>query len=123
MNIAELKEAAEAIIMAAFTDVESLRTMCKDDVVARHVFGTEFKGIDTLVSLMKPFPSGARVIIDDCFAENDRVAARFKVFFSSGGYKKVRNEIAILRFENGKMAEIWGAYDRLYERMQKEAIE
>jgi hypothetical protein len=119
MDIGELKEIAKIIIDKSFTDAGSLPELCAKDVVARHTFGTEFKGIDTLVSLMKNFPSNARVIVDDCFGEGDSVAVRFRVFFSLGGYEKVRYEIAILRFEGGKMAEIWGAYDRLDERQRK----
>ena len=60
-----------------------------------------------------------RVVIDDCFAEGDKVVLRFRAFFPIGtGGKVTRDEISILPFEGDKIAERWAAFDRLSEKEQ-----
>ena len=66
---------------------------------------------------------GCRVVIDDCFGDADNVAVRFRVSIPrDAGGEIVRNEIAILHFVEGKLAEWWGAYDRLSEQEQQEKM-
>ena len=90
--------------------------------MAHHSWGAEYQGINDIKELLKKIKSNPQITINDCFAENDRVAVRFQAAFSldSGKSKVIRNEIAILRFEGDKMAEWWGAYDRLIEQEQRE---
>lgn len=86
---------------------------------AHHSWGEEFHGADTILAMMKGLPYGVKVDVEECFGEDDIKAIRFQVIIPmDAGNVIVRNEIAILRFEDGRLAEWWGAYDRLIEREQ-----
>ncbi len=121
MDTSNIKAIAKRIVTALFSNPDALRELCTQDSIARHSYGTEFKGIEAIIALMKKHVSNPRIVIDDCFAENDRVAVRFRAAFPLKGDSGdvVRNEIAILRFEGEKMAEWWGAYDRQSEQEQR----
>ncbi|MCK5569244.1 MAG: hypothetical protein KAJ15_05970 [Spirochaetes bacterium] len=62
-------------------------------------------------------------MIDDCFAESNKVVMRFLAFFPlEKGGEVIRNEISILRFEGEKIAEWWVAFDRQCEKEQEEEL-
>lgn len=121
MDAGKIKGIARRIVTAIFGNPDALKELCTPDSIARHSWGAEFKGIDDIIALLKKNVSNPRIVIDDCFAENDRVAVRFRAIFPPEGEigGVVRNEIAILRFEGEKMAEWWGAYDRKSEEEQR----
>ncbi len=63
-------------------------------------------------------------MIDDCFAESNKVVMRFRAFFPfEKGREVIRNEIAIVRFEGEKIADWWVAFDRQIEKEQGGGIE
>jgi hypothetical protein len=114
------KDTARRIATEIFTNPDGIRELCTQDLVAHHSWGADFRGVEEVISLLKRHTTRARVVIEDCLAESERVAVRFRVTFTAEGAREiVRNEIAILRFEGGRMAEWWGAYDRQSEREQR----
>ncbi len=51
---------------------------------------------------------GLRITIDDLIAESDRVAARWTgTFTTDTGEQRSYPGVDIMRFENGKIAELW----------------
>jgi predicted SnoaL-like aldol condensation-catalyzing enzyme len=51
---------------------------------------------------------GLRIAIDDLIAESDRVAARWTgTFTTADGSQRSYPGVDIVRFENGKIAELW----------------
>jgi predicted ester cyclase len=50
---------------------------------------------------------GLRITIDDLIAENDRVAARWTGTFDADGQPRSYAGVDIVRFENGRIAELW----------------
>ena len=79
--------------------------------------------LEEAISMLSGASPKPRVQVDDSFAAGDRVALRFRAFFphASGG-EVTRNENVILRFEGDRIGECWVAYDRLYEREQRERL-
>ena len=91
--------------------------------VARRA-AAEFKGTGEVIDLIEKNKSNPRVVIDDCFAESNKVVMRFRAFFPlEDDGEVIRNEIVTLWFEGEKIAEWWAAFDRQTEIEQGGGIE
>lgn len=120
METSKIKEIAIRAAIEHFSKPNIIKEMCTPDFKVHFSWGAEFKGIDEIMALLEKNVSDPRVLIDDCFAEDDRVVMRFRAVFPlEGGGEAVRNEISILRFEGEKIAEWWAAFDRQSEEEQR----
>jgi hypothetical protein len=126
MDTGKTKLLAKRLVSEIFSNPDVIKELCTPSFIAHHLYSPRVvKAKELIPVLKKHFKGGLRVVIDDCFAEDDRVAVRFRVFFTplEGGGEIVRNEIAILRFKGEKVEEWWGAYDRQSEKEQKAKLE
>ena len=78
METNKIKEIAREIVNTLFSDPDACIELCTPDCIARHSWGAEYKGIKKIIQLMRLIKSNPRITIDDCFAENDRAAVRFR---------------------------------------------
>jgi hypothetical protein len=116
MNTENIKEIAKKTALEFLRNPEMLHEVCTPDFTAYHLWGDKIEGIESAIAMLKQLTYPPRVVIHDCFAEGDRVAIRFSVYFSNeSGEEMARNEISILRFEEDKIAEWWVAFDRKIE--------
>ncbi|WP_369637955.1 ester cyclase [Nocardia sp. JMUB6875] len=120
--------------MASSGDTEKLaktiHEITRDDVVLNVPFPVSEKGAAGLVQIMTAFTAGypdIRLDVVDMIAEGDKVARRTVVSGTNTGPfmgrpatgKSVRyNEIFIMRFVEGKIAEVWGVADTLTQLIQ-----
>jgi hypothetical protein len=118
MDTSRIKEIAKKTVIGLFSNPDILKDLCTPDFSAHHSWGDEYKGVDQVIALLTKYELNPRVkvLIDDCFAENNKVAIRFRAIFPLEiGKEVIRNEIAIVRFQGEKIAEWWAAFDRQSE--------
>jgi hypothetical protein len=124
MEIDIIKEVAKRVAVEHFNNPNVITELCTPDFIVHFSWGAEFKGNKEVVALLQEYKSNPRVVIDDCFAESNKVVMRFRAFFPlEEGGKVIRNEIAIARFEGDRIAEWWAAFDRQIEKEQGGGIE
>ena len=127
MNKSEIKDIGTKVMIEHFDNPEILSEYCTPDFIAHWSWGGQNSLEEVIYWLKKTkeeMIGNTRVVIDDCFADGEKVAIRFRAFFphQSGG-EVMRNEISILRFEGNKCAECWVAFDRGFEEEQKKALD
>ena len=116
MNLENMKEIAKRAAIEHFSNPEMLDEVCTPDFTAHFLWGDEIGSTKDAITMLKQYIAHPKVVIHDCFAENDRVTIRFSATFSNQiGAEVTRNEISILRFEGEKIAEWWAAFDRNVE--------
>ena len=114
-----IKEVAKRVAVEHFNNPDIIKELCTPDFTVHFSWGAEFKGSEEVVALLQEYKANPRVVIDDCFAESNKVVMRFRAFFQLKEDREVtRNEIAIARFEGKKIAEWWAAFDRQSEKKQ-----
>ncbi len=119
-----IKEVAKRVAVEHFNNPDIIKELCTPDFTIHFSWGDEFKGREEVIALLQEYKSNPRVVIDDCFAENNKVVIRFRAFFPfEDGGEVIRNEIAIVRFEGEKIADWWAAFDRQIEKEQGGGIE
>ncbi len=119
-----IKEVAKRVAVEHFNNPDIIKELCTPDFTVHFSWGAEFKGREEVIALIQEYKSNPRVVIDDCFAERNKVVIRFRAFFPfEDGGEVVRNEISIARFEGEKIAEWWAAFDRQSEKEQGGGIE
>ena len=122
MDTGKTKVIAKRMTSDVFSNPDVIKELCTPGFTAHHLYSSRENNAEEMIAVLKNRKRDSRVVIDDCFAEDDRVAVRFRAFLTfplEGGGEIVRNEISILRFEGEKIAEWWGAYDRQSEKEQK----
>jgi predicted ester cyclase len=66
------------------------------------------QGQRQFVPMVRAQVPNLRIVIDDLIAEGDRVAARWTGSYTTeGGERRSYGGVDILRFEHGKIAELW----------------
>ena len=119
-----IKEIAKRVSIEHFNNPDIIKELCTSDFTLHLSWGAEFKGSSEVIALLQENKSNPRVVIDDCFAENDKVVIRFRAFFPlEEGGEIMRDEISIARFEGEKIAEWWAAFDRQSEKEQGGGID
>ena len=114
-----IKEVAKRVAVEHFNNPNIIKELCTSDFTVHFSWGAEFKGNEKVIALLQEYKSNPRVVIDECFAESNKVVIRFRAFFQlEEGGEVIRNEIAIARFEGEKIAEWWAAFDRQSEKEQ-----
>jgi hypothetical protein len=119
MDTSRIKEIAKKTVIEHFSNPDILKDLCTPDFSVHFSWGDDIKGVEQTIAMLKEFGLNPRVkvLIDDCFAEDNKVVLRFRVIFPLEGSKEViRNEISIIRFQGEKIAEWWAAFDRQSEK-------
>jgi ketosteroid isomerase-like protein len=66
------------------------------------------EGQKQFIPVVRAKVSGLRITIDDLIAESDRVAARWTgTYTADGGERRSYSGVDIMRFQDGKIAELW----------------
>ena len=119
MDTGRIKEIAKRAAIEHFTNPDIFKDLCTPDFSVHFSWGEDIKGVDQVIAFLRSFDLNPRVkvVIDDCFAENNKVVLRFRAIFPlEDGREVIRNEISILRFQGEKIAEWWVAFDRQSEK-------
>lgn len=115
MDTSRIKEIAKKAEIGLFTNPDILKDLCTPDISVHFSWGDEYKGVDQVIALLTKYELNPRVkvLIDDCFAENNKVVLRVRSIFPlEDGREVIKNEISIHRFQGEKIAESWVAFDR-----------
>ncbi|MFE3194897.1 ester cyclase [Nocardia sp. NPDC059240] len=109
---------------------KTIREIARPDAVLHVPFPMEESGAEALVKIMLAFVEGypdIRLDVQDMIGEGDKVVGRTVVTGTNTGPfmgrpatgKAVRyNEIFIMRFVDGQIAEVWGVADTLTQFRQ-----
>ncbi len=100
-------------------DFEEARSLLADDVIWHEPGSADYsgdhRGADVVVALMRRLAEvtdGTFVLEpQEVLVTDDHAVARTRWWAERGGVRDQGNEIAVYRFVNGKIAEVWFWYD------------
>jgi len=113
-----------------FKPPEFAMELCTPDLTVHWNWADETAGAAQVATVLEDYLeafSDLCVEVEDCFAEGDKVAVRFRLFGThSGEYRGAQptgkkwsiSELLIFRLDNGRIAEAWVSIDELHRLEQ-----
>jgi hypothetical protein len=127
MDTNKLKEIGTRVMVEHFDNPDILNECCIPEVIVHWSWGEQSTAEEVILWLknrIKENLGATRIVVDDCFAEGDKVAIRYRTFFPhKAGGDIMRDENAIMCFQGERIAEVWVAFDRRFEEEQEKLLD